>query len=319
MSSVATPHSVAAAPPRHRLLDLTPAQAWGAGAVLALILTVVFWDFWRLQVLIAIEQPSDWGHTLVVPFISAWFVWLRRDQILAQPFKPAWFGLLVVVAGMAVYVLALIGPSWVAHHNTRGLGVFTTIGGLCLLLCGWRACKWLWFPVLYWACFGQAVARQPMELVTLRLQDWAASGAYFLLNAIGFETEAAGNVLTVHSSTGQSHPLNVAEACSGMRMLVAFLALGVAMAYVGLDRWWQRAALVIMGIPIAIAVNILRVATLGLLSLRNVNLIEGEFHHFVGMVWLVPAFIMYLGVQWCLQVLAEPFVRSPSESVKHAG
>jgi len=307
MSTVAS-NPVAAVPsPRAGVLQFTPAQAWIAGGVLLAILVAVFWDFWRMQVLIAIEQPSDWGHTLLIPFISAWFVWMRREQLLAKPFKPAWFGLAIVIVGLAWYVLALLGPSNVAHHNTRGLGVFTTISGLCLLLFGWRAAKWLWFPVAYWAVFGQSIGRQALELVTLRLQDWAAGGAYFLLNGIGFETDIAGNVLTVYTSSGEAHPLNVAEACSGMRMLVAFMALGVAMAFVGLDRWWQRVALVLAGVPVAIAVNILRVATLGLLSLRNVNLIEGEFHHFIGMVWLVPAFLMYLGVQWCLSALAEPF------------
>ncbi len=308
MSSVATSPSIGVSPPRSNVIEIGPVQAWIAGGILAVILGAVFWDFWYTQVRVGIEEPSDWGHTLVIPFISAWFVWLRRDRLLAAPFRTAWTGLAVVIAGLGFYVLALIGPAIFTHHNLRGGAVAITMGGLCLLLCGWRACRWLWFPVVYWMVFGQAVSRQALELVTLRLQDWAATGAYYLLNSVGFETEIAGNVLTVIGADGHAHPLNVAEACSGMRMLVAFLALGVAMAFVGLDRWWQRVALVVMGVPIAIAVNIVRVATLGMLSLGNINLIEGEFHHFIGMVWLVPAFLMYLAVQWCLQVLSEPFV-----------
>jgi len=88
-----------------------------------------------------------------------------------------------------------------------------------------------------------------------------------------------------------------------MRMLVAFLALGTAMAYAGLDRWWQRTLLVLMAVPVALAVNIVRVATLGVLSLRDMNMVQGEFHHFVGMVWLVPGFIMFLGIQWLLSIM----------------
>lgn len=314
MSTVASNPSVGMSSPRSGTLEISGTTAIGAAVVMVAILIVVFWDFVRTQVLTGIEQPSDWGHTLVIPFISGWFVWLRREQLLAKPFRPAWFGLLVTLAGLAWYALALVGPAAFTHHNLRGAGIAVTIGGLCLLLFGWRACRWLWFPVVYWAIFGQSVGRTALELVTLRLQDWAASGAYFLLNGLGFETDIAGNVLTVVGGDGASHPLNVAEACSGMRMLVAFLALGVAMAFVGLDRWWQRAILVLMGIPVAIAVNIVRVATLGILSLGSVNMVEGEFHHFVGMVWLVPAFLMYLGIQWCLQVLAEPWVEKAKSS-----
>ena len=45
--------------------------------------------------------------------------------------------------------------------------------------------------------------------------------------------------------------LDVAEACSGMRLLMAFLALGVAMAYLHERPLWQRAVLLISTVPIA--------------------------------------------------------------------
>ncbi|MBM4113164.1 MAG: exosortase/archaeosortase family protein [Phycisphaerae bacterium] len=319
MSTVATNPRIDVPSPRAAVIEISGAAAIAAGAVLVAILIAVFWDFFRTQTLLAIEEPSDWGHTLVIPFVSGWFVWLRREQLLSQPFRPAWFGLAVMLLGLGWYVAALIGPSAIQHHNTRGAGVGLTIGGLCLLLFGTRAAKWLWFPVVYWTIFGQTIWKRLLETVTLRLQDWAASGAYYLLNGIGFETDIAGNVLTVIGSDGAAHPLNVAEACSGMRMLVAFLALGVAMAFVGLDRWWQRVALVLMGVPVAIAVNILRVATLGMLTLGDVDLVQGEFHLFIGLVWLVPAFLMYLGIQWCLQVIADPWTKSASPSTAKGG
>jgi exosortase len=115
-------------------------------------------------------------------------------------------------------------------------------------------------------------------------------------------------VLTVHVADGSSHPLNVAEACSGMRTLMAFLAIGVAMAALGLSRWWQRALLVLAGIPISIFVNILRVASLGLLSVVDPNFSTGEFHSMVGLFWLVPAFLLFLGAMWVIRnlVVEEP-------------
>jgi len=97
--------------------------------------------------------------------------------------------------------------------------------------------------------------------------------------------------------------LNVAEACSGMRMLVAFLALGVAIAYTGLSRNWQRALLIAAGFPVALGVNVLRVFTLGILSLYDANFAAGDFHSFIGLVWLVPALLFYLGIMWFLSNL----------------
>lgn len=288
-------------------MQLSPTTAVVGGVILLAIFTVVFWHFLLLTARSGIMNAADWGHVLVIPFISGWFVWLRRAELSREPFRPAWSGLVAMLIGLLIYAMALLGPSAWQHSNLQGAGVVLTLGGLCLLLFGWRAMRWLWFPILYWGIFGQRISEQALQLVTLRLQDLAASGAYFMLNAIGFDTDISGNVLTVYGPNGEPHPLNVAEACSGMRMLVAFLALGVAMAHVGLDHWWQRVALVAMAVPVAVGVNILRVASLGILSLRDVNMIQGEFHHFVGMVWLVPGFVMFLGVQWCLRVLGEPW------------
>jgi exosortase len=144
-----------------------------------------------------------------------------------------------------------------------------------------------------------------MSRDTERLQDWSAIGADILLNTLGIDTDRVGNVLTVHMSDGTTHPLNVAEACSGMRTLMAFLAIGVALAALGLPRWWQRVLLVVAGVPISLFVNVLRVASLGMLSMVDSNFSTGEFHSMVGLVWLIPAFLMFLGVMWVIRNLVD--------------
>jgi len=54
---------------------------------------------------------------------------------------------------------------------------------------------------------------------------------------------------------------------------------------------------------VAIGVNVLRVYTLGILSLFDSNFAAGDFHSFVGLVWLVPALLLYLGIMWFLRNL----------------
>ena len=58
-----------------------------------------------------------------------------------------------------------------------------------------------------------------------------------------------------------------------------------------------------MGIPTAIFVNVLRVVTLSLLAAIDANFAAGDFHSFIGLVWLVPAFLIYLGVIWIVRNL----------------
>lgn len=295
----------APAPPVPRL----PAGVWTpsatvlsvAAAVLLAVIVATFWNFLSAQVRYAMRHPSDWGHTLVIPGIAAWFVWLRRKELLAEPFRPAWSGLPIVALGVGVYILCTFGPgAFALHHNARGLAFGISLFGLVLLLFGWRAMRHLWFPIAYVVAFGQTISDRILNVVTFRLQDLSARGAEIVLNLVGIDTDRAGNLLTVYRD-GVAHPLNVAEACSGMRMLLAFLALGVAIAYTGLKRPWQRVALVLLGVPVAVVVNVFRVVTLGVLSLFDVQMAVGEFHHLVGLVWLVPALAIFLGILWILR------------------
>lgn len=135
---------------------------------------------------------------------------------------------------------------------------------------------------------------------------------------IGIETDISGNVLTPHDFSGKElAPLNVAQACSGMRMVIAFIALAAAIGWLGCRFWWQRIALFLMGVPTAVFMNIIRVAFLGVMSLWDPNFATGEAHAFIGNVLLVPSFFLFLGIMWALKriVPEEPEV-VPAEKKK---
>jgi exosortase len=234
--------------------------------------------------------------------IAGYFIYLKRRELLARPFRTTWVGLIPVVIGIVWYVICWLGPPAIRHHNLQGAGLTITLFGLVLLFFGFSAMTMLWFPLLYMCIFGQTVSAKLMTYVTYPMQDLTAKGSWVVLNLVGVDTDRSGNILTVWDN-GVAKPLNIAEACSGMRMLMAFMALGVAMAYTGLKRFWQRATLVLLGIPTAIFVNILRVVTLAMLSLYDADFAAGDFHTFIGLLWLVPAFMMYLGLQWILRQL----------------
>jgi len=269
--------------------------------VLVVLIIGVFWEWILHQVEWAIREPSDWGHTLIIPLVSGYFVWTKRELILAKPLHPSWWGLAIMILGIAWYMICNLGPAALAHHNIRASGFGITLIGMGLLLLGWTAMKYVWFPLFYMLAFFQTVSERLMHIVTYRMQDISAKGAYVFLNLIGIETDLSGNVLTIFKD-GNPMQLNVAEACSGMRMLVAFLALGVAMAYLSLPKLWQQIMLVALGIPISIFVNVLRVASLGILGMFDQNFMSGEFHHMIGLVWLLPAFFSYLAVLWILSM-----------------
>ncbi len=274
----------------------------GAAGVLLGVVTWLFWDFLSGQVRWAITAQADWGHTLVIPFIAGYFVYLKRGELLAEPFRTAWIGLVPILLGTAWYMTCALGPPTLRHHNLLGAGVALTFFGLVLLLFGFRAMRWLWFPLAYLAVFGQTISDRLMNIVTFEMQDITARGSHLLLIVLGLDVDRLGNTLYLFDEgAAETRALNIAEACSGMRMLMAFLALGVAMAFTGLKRVWQRVALVMLAVPTAIFVNVLRVVTLALLSLLDTEFAAGDFHTAVGLVWLLPALLIYLGFMWIIR------------------
>lgn len=286
-----------------RTVTPSPAVAISAGMLLLAVMAVVFFNFFQRQVLFAWSQPSDWGHTMIIPLVAGYFVWMRREELARlQPFQQSWWGLVPVVLGVGWYMLCVFGPKPLFHHNIMSVGVACVIFGAVWLLFGTSSMRWLWFPIAFLWVFGQTLSEVLMNKVTFQLQDISAYGAYIMLTVLGTEVDRSGNTLMVWSN-GVGHPLNVAEACSGMRMLVAFMALGVFLAYTSLRSPWQRVLLVVLGLPIALIVNIVRVASMGIITQYDQNFVDGEMHEFIGILWLLPGLFLFMGMLWCIRNL----------------
>jgi exosortase/archaeosortase family protein len=115
------------------------------------------------------------------------------------------------------------------------------------------------------------------------------------------QADLTGNIINItNPTTLKTSPMSVAEACSGMRMLIAFVALGAAVALVATRMWWKRIALLLLAVPVALFLNVIRVAVLGILTLWDGELSQGEAHTFIGTLLLVPGFMLYMAVVWAL-------------------
>ena len=95
----------------------------------------------------------------------------------------------------------------------------------------------------------------------MKLQTCATIISTWTLQALGVAAARSGNVISIDSI----EDLSVAEACSGLRMLTIFGAMAVALVMI-IDRpWWDRLAILVLAIPIAIISNVIRIVTTGLL------------------------------------------------------
>jgi exosortase len=253
----------------------------------------------------AISQSwnADWSHIIVVPFISVFCVYLKREELAATPRRICFWGLPILLVGLFSYVFWL-SPG--RNNMLQGYSMILGLFGLVLFLLGPGMMRYLWFPILY-LVLAVKVSDRWWEAIAFRLQDIASVGAgislQFFTLLFDFEITRRGSNLDLTYMQGGvpvTNTLNVAEACSGLRSLMAFVALGVALAFLWERAWWHRTIMILMAVPIAVAVNIGRVTALGLLYLVNEEYAKGDFHTMIGMFMLVPAALLFLLLGWVL-------------------
>lgn len=281
-------------------------------AVLAAAFVLLFYN-WFLTQHGHSKGNGDWSHAYIVPLVSLYLLWQHREQLANLRTSTFWPGLIPMMTGIVSYVYFVVG---IPNHFGQGLAMILTLFGLVLLMLGPKAMTWCFFPIAYLAC-GITLPEKVMTMMTWPLQQFAAKASYVVLNVIGVTTDIAGTQITVYDSSMNAHPLNIAEACSGMRMVIAFIALGVAVALVGTKMWWKRVVLLSLGAPVALLINVARVVVLGVASLYDPRWAGGQAHMFIGTLLLLPGFVLFMGVLWCMhKAIPETPEASP---VKPAG
>lgn len=279
--------------------------SWIQLAVLAVAFVVFHRDYLLYMYSVA-RTNQDWSHAFVVPLISLYFVYLNWDHILeaARNSSVNMLGMLVTLAGAAGYVAAIY-PMRVEMF--QGYAMIVTLLGLVFWLGGWAMLRVLWFPVVY-LVFAVRIAEPVWRAFGFELQNIAARTSVIAINILGIpfgiEAEGRGNTIDLwHHYEKLGNPLNVADACSGLRMLMAFIALGAAVAYLADRPWWARIILVLLTVPIAILINVGRVTALGLIHPYNSEMSTGDFHLFLGILMLLPALGLFLLIGWILNQL----------------
>ncbi len=304
MSTVDTNELGSTSTPQSRVLGIfTP-----SGLLLTLVVGICFiglyFRWFYHQGMISLGYPEDWGHAFVIPLISGYMIYQRRQIIDHSKTMIFWPAMVPFLLGVLTYAYALI---MVRNHMIQGMSLVLTLGSLTLWLVGPKLFRHLFLPIMYLLLM-ITISEQIMLMVTFKLQLIASQGSWLILSLIGtpfgwFTVDIDGNTLMMITKSGEMLPMNVAEACSGMRMVVAFYALAIAVALMGSEQWWQRIALVLLAGPVAVFMNMIRVTVLGLLMMVNPDLAAGDAHTLIGTLLLIPSLGLFLGVTWMLNRL----------------
>ena len=228
-------------------------------------------------------RDPNYSHGFLIPLVSGYLLWGRRGTLLSQPVSGSRVGLVGLLAAALLLVLGAAG----AEVFTQRVSFILVLASVVLFLRGWGWLRSVAFPlaflllaiplpyVLYYSLTG------PLQAVATKLAMVGLSG-------VGVPAVAQGNIIHLPETS-----LEVAEACSGIRSLYAFLALGALLAGSMPIPVWGRLLVFFLTVPLSILGNAVRVWGSGLGAyLVGPEATHGTVHELFGLL----VFIATLGI-----------------------
>ncbi len=256
-------------------------------AQLALAWAVIFLLFAPDWAEMALQwwDSSTYNHILLVPAILVWLVWQRAGELAKLSPRTWWPGLVPLAGALFIWLLGDISGLATATH----LGVVLALQALVLTMLGPRVSWALLFPL----CYGLFLVPLGDELVPA-LQMITAEITIALTMASGIPAHIEGVFIDTPAGL-----FEVAEACSGVKFLIAMVALGTLVAHVGFTSWRRRAGFMALAVVIPVLANGVRAwGTIYIAQSQGVAFAAGFDHIIYGWVFFALVMGLLLGIAW---------------------
>lgn len=277
------------------------------GAICLLVAWILTGYWSTFSAMAGIWLRSDtYQHGLLVPPITAWLIWRRRQNLGALTPHPASYLILLPIA--------LLVSSWLIGELTavNALTQFSVVGlivSLIFAMVGPQVGKQLAFPLCF-LFFAVPIG----DFLMPQLMDWTANFTILALKATGIPVYREGLQFVIPSGNW-----SVVEACSGIRYLISSLTVGTLFAYLTYTSFTRRLAFVTVSLLVPIIANWLRAYLIVLLGhLSGNKLAAGADHLIYGWVFfgLVIAIMFAIGMRWSEPEAAEKVPVSVSAEEK---
>jgi exosortase len=202
------------------------------------------------------NDPS-YSHGFLVPFAAAFIVYRRR------PADGVWFSAPQPLAAGGVFLAAL------ALRGLAGGLLLNQLDAIALLLSvaaavvgvgGWRLAKNCWTGLVF-LVFLVPLTYEMEQNLGGPLKVIATVSSTYLLQTIGLPAVNTGNLIHIDDMP----PLGVEDACNGLKMLLTFAAIGAGAVFLVRRTWFEKFAIGLSVVPIAVLSNVLRITATGLI------------------------------------------------------
>jgi len=270
-----------------------------SGACFAIVLLAAFAR--PLLALVNYAAGSElYSYILLVPFVSAYLLYLRRDQLPKKYVADLPLAIVSLAAGLGIVAFTYSSIGLAPADN--GHLVLLTLSFLCFLAAGgffffgrgWmRAAA---FPLAY-LIFMVPMPDAMADALETASKYASAEVANVLFHLSGTPFLRDSLIFQLPNIT-----IQVAQECSGIRSSVVLLITSVLAANLFLKTPWRRFALVAFVIPLAILRNGFRILVIGLLCVNvGPQMIHSLIHRRGGPVFFALSLIPFFLVLWWLR------------------
>ena len=256
-------------------------------------------------------------HILAIPFLFGYLLYRKRkmvnasldsEQASARGFQK-YFSILAGASLCSVAVLAYWYGSYtftpIEYHM---LTLPLLVAGLVLILFGTQTLKQLLFPIIF-LIFLTPPPDEILYTVGSALANLCASASNSLANLFGMHavlsSSNTGPVVTLITSHA-TLPFNVDVACSGIYSIIGFGIFAIFIAYITVGRLANKLAILVMGIPLIIALNIIRITAILAIGFNIGENLALTLFHDVG-----ATVLMFIGT-FVLLIITEKIFKQPA-------
>lgn len=263
---------------------------WIALAVVSGLLGTIFYD--GLQSMAEMWfNTEEYSHAVIIPFVSLFLVWQKKDELERVPFTGSLAGLGVVAFGLCVFLLGQLSASLTVMQYAFVI----TLAGALLAWMGWQGFRIILMPFLFLSLM-LPIPSFLYQDFSAQLQLFSSNIGVWVIRLFGISVYLEGNVIDLGSMK-----LQVAEACSGMRYLLGLMTIGFIAAYFFKVAFWKRAFVFFSSIPVAILMNSFRIGVIGVMvEYWGKGMAEGFLHDFEGLVISMACTAMLVAEMWLL-------------------
>jgi len=238
------------------------------------------------------------SHTILVPFVTAYLVYMKRGEFPESCGTSVWWGGVGVMVGVSALGLLYKGDPY-SENDALACSIFAWVSFLIAGAFLFLGKEWMG-KILFPAAFLVFMIPLPDRVV-----EWLEISSQLATAGVsGFFFQVSNTPLYRDGTTFYMPGviIEVARECSGIRSSWVLFITSLLVSHLFLNKFWHRVLLVALVVPLGIFRNALRVFVIGFLCVHvDREMIHSAIHKQGGPFFFALSLIPLFGVLWWLR------------------